>query len=148
MRSLNVWLTSFVILLSACGKPPKGPVGLIGDAGCIMHNPALAEGQQDYTLSFVDCAKAGSIATTPDYDRILRAAFVDCRRPPVGPMCVIGETAVFCNDEREMTRGNVCFGKEIIDGACSLTFTEALNFVVTTSVYFRQLNDYYKRKCE
>lgn len=113
-----------------------------------MHDPSLAEAKQDYTLSFVDCAKAGSIATTPDYDRILRQAYVDCSTPPVGPMCVMGESAVFCNDERQMIRGNVCFEKPVVDGTCELTFTEALNFVVTTSTYFRQLRDYYRRRCE
>lgn len=148
MRSLKSLLILSVALLSACGKPPKGPLGLIGDAGCVMNNPALAEGKQDYTLTFKECAEAGSIATTPDYDRILRTAFIDCTTPPVGPMCVIGETAVFCSDGREMTRGNVCFGKPVVDGVCDLTFTEALNFVVTTSEYFRQLRDYYRRKCE
>lgn len=158
MRLRKSLLILCVSLLSACTPPPKGPIGLIGDAGCI-YVQTKDLGARDIcfgreiidgtcTLSFADCAAAGSIATTPDYDRVLRQAYVDCRTPPVGPMCIIGESAVFCSDEREMNRSNVCFEREIREGVCDLTHIEAHNFVVTTSAYFRQLRDYYRRKCE
>lgn len=143
LRSLPIL---FVVLLSACGKPPKGPIGLVGDAGCIMYDESRSS-NQSYTLTFKECAE-GHIATTPDYDRILRQAYVDCSRPPIGPMCVMGDAAVFCADSRPMDRSNVCFGKQVIDGVCDLSFTDALNFVVTTADYFRVLRDYYRRRCE
>lgn len=147
MRLRKGLLISFVVLLSACGKPPKGPVGLVGDEGCIIHDASRPEGKQDFTLSFAECAK-GYIATTPDYDRILRQAYVDCSKPPIGPMCIMGEGAVFCNDERPMDRSNVCFDKVVTDGVCGLSFKEALNYVVTSSEFFRVLRDWYRRRCE
>lgn len=158
MRLQRSLLILCVVLLSACGKPPKGPIGVVGDAGCIYVDPRdpgpqnICNGREmvdgTCTLSFKDCAAVGSISTTPDYDKILRKAYVDCSIPAVGPMCVMGETAVFCNDQRPMDRSNVCFNKPVVDGTCDLTFAEAVNFVVTTSTYFRELRDWYRRKCE
>ena len=150
-------LILFVSLLSACGKPPKGPIGLVGEAGCIYVDPREMNAQNvchgkpmvdgTCTLSFQECAQKEGIATTPGYDRILRQAYVDCNRPPAGPMCIVGESAVFCSDSRPMDRSNVCFERPVQDGVCDLTHAEAINFVVTTATYFRQLRDYFRRKC-
>lgn len=153
LRSLPILCA---LLLSACGKPPKGPLGILGDAGCVYaderempNNVCRGKEIKDGTciLTFAECAKAGSIATTPDYDKALRKAYVDCLTPAVGPMCVVGESAVFCNDQRPMDRNNLCFSKPVMDGTCDLTHQEAVNFVITTASYFRELRDWYRRKC-
>lgn len=98
-----------------------------------------------YDLTFEQCKN--HIATTPDYDRILRVAFVECRTPPAGPMCVVGEQALICADERPMDASNVCFNRPLIEGTCDVPFRDALNWVVTTPDYFRRLKDYYRRRC-
>ena len=41
-------------------------------------------------------------------------------------MCVVGESAVFCNDQRPMDRNNLCFSKPVMDGTCDLTHQEAV----------------------
>lgn len=154
-RSLLILCVS---LLSACGKPPKGPIGIVGDSGCIYTDAREMNAQNvcfgktlidgTCTLSFQECSQKEGISTTPDYDRILRQAYVDCRTPQPGPMCIMGESAVFCSDPRPMDRSNVCFDKQVVEGVCDLTHAESVNFVVTTAGYFRQLRDYYRRKCE
>ncbi len=143
-RLRSVWLTLFVLALSACGKPPKGPIGIIGTAGCLMNDPR--RDPPGYDLTFAECKD--HIATTPDYDRIIRKAYVDCLAPPAGPMCVVGDAAVICADERPMNSSNVCFNRQLIDGTCDVPFPEAVNFVVTTPDYWRILKEYYHRRCQ
>lgn len=145
VRLRNASLILFVLALNGCAKPPAGPIGVIGDSGCFVNDPTQVN--PDYMMSFEDCGKAGMIATTAVYDRILRQAYVDCAKPGPGPMCVLGPAGATCADPSESGRTNVCFEKQVIDGTCDLTWGEAKNFVITTADYFRRLRQWYERRC-
>ena len=152
-----------VLVLSACTKPPKGPIGLIGDRGCVMND--LLKDPADYLLSFPECVN--HIATTPDYDRILRRAYVECFTPPEGPMCIVGDKGCLCRDNRLRHKDYTLpfkklYGSELEAWAQSAMSTDelarwygdgqlpvssCLNYVVTTADYFRILREYYARRC-
>lgn len=127
------WLCLFVVLLSCCTRPPDGPVGIMGDSGCVYHDESLPEERRDYVLSFEDCKN--HIATSPDYFRVLLQAYRGCTAKPPGPMCVVGDVGCECFDSTPPGHG------------FSLTFGECLNYVVTTIDYFRILTQFYERRC-
>ena len=153
LRSLPILCA---LLLSACGKPPKGPPGILGDAGCVYaderempNNVCRGKEIKDgaYPIVLLSVQRQGYCN-----DSGLRQGVTEgVRRLPDsrggGPMCVVGESAVFCNDQRPMDRNNLCFSKPVMDGTCDLTHQEAVNFVITTASYFRELRDWYRRKC-
>lgn len=99
-----------------------------------MRDESRPRGQQDYTLTFSECIN--HIATTPEYDRILRRAYTDCLTPQPGPMCIVGESGCLCSDPT----------KDPSD--YELSFPNCVNFVVTTAQYFRKLRDWYARRCD
>ena len=45
-------------------------VCIVGDSGCICHDPRLDESARDYVLTFAECANF--IARSPDSERIIR----------------------------------------------------------------------------
>ena len=125
----------------------------------------MSKDPSDYVLSFEQCVN--HIGTTPDYDRRLRQAYVDCREPGPGPMCVVGTKGCLCSDPRNKHSYTLPFkklyGSELEAWAQSAMSTDelarwysegqmpvstCLNYVVTTADYFRILRDWYRRRCE
>jgi hypothetical protein len=62
-KLLVVWLATG-IFLSGCLNRPEAEICVLGDAGCICHDPRLPKEQQDYTRTFKECINY--IATNPD----------------------------------------------------------------------------------
>ena len=99
-------------------KPPKGPLDILGDAGCVY-----ADGARCLTTSAV--AKRSKTAQYPIvllsvqsrihcYDSGLRQGVTEgVRRLPDscggGRCSVVGESAVFCNDQRPMDQKQSVF---------------------------------------
>lgn len=145
----NLLISCVALLLlsgSSCKPPPDGPLGFIGVEGCIYHDASLPEEKRDYTLSFHDCVN--HIATTSDFHRRLLDAYVDCRSPGPGPMCIVGDDGLLCNDPSEDNSANVCFGRPLDkNGSCLRLHEECVNYVVTTPTYERVLREWYARRC-